>query len=168
MVKVFQRRISGSYRRYGVMFHPVARRTESFAMVRAYSSSVVWWNMAGEDGFGDNRSCNASFRPLFRYSNDLYELQASRWEWRRLRPRAPKSGHPLPSPRLGHTFTLGTNQICYMFGGLANDSEDPKNNIPRYLNDLYTLDLRYGSNNLQWEYPQVARVFSSNEITLLI
>uniref|UniRef100_A0A914UVD7 Host cell factor Kelch-repeats domain-containing protein n=1 Tax=Plectus sambesii TaxID=2011161 RepID=A0A914UVD7_9BILA len=65
-----------------------------------------------------------------RYSNDLYELQASRWEWRRLRPRAPKSGHPLPHPRLGHTYTLGTNQICYMFGGLANDSEDPKNNIP--------------------------------------
>jgi host cell factor len=64
----------------------------------------------------------------------------------------------MPVARLGHTFTLGAMQICYMFGGLANDSEDPKNNIPRYLNDLYTLDLRYGSNNLQWDYPQVIRV----------
>ena len=44
-----------------------------------------------------------------------------------------------------------------MFGGLANDSEDPKNNIPRYLNDLYTLDLRYGPNSYQWEYPQVPK-----------
>uniref|UniRef100_F1KTK5 Host cell factor 1 n=1 Tax=Ascaris suum TaxID=6253 RepID=F1KTK5_ASCSU len=89
-----------------------------------------------------------------RYSADLYELQASRWEWRRLRARPPKSGHPGPCPRLGHTFTLASNQICYVFGGLANDSADPKNNIPRYLNDLFVIDLRYGSNNLQWDCPQ--------------
>lgn len=25
--------------------------------------------------------------------------------------------------------------------------------MSRYLNDLYTLDLRYGSNNLQWDVP---------------
>ncbi|KHN78710.1 Host cell factor 1 [Toxocara canis] len=89
-----------------------------------------------------------------RYSADLYELQASRWEWRRLRARPPKTGHPGPCPRLGHTFTLASNQVCYVFGGLANDSADPKNNIPRYLNDLFMIDLRYGSNNLQWECPQ--------------
>lgn len=41
----------------------------------------------------------------------------------------------------------------YLFGGLANDSEDPKGNVPRYLNDLYTLDLRYGSANLTWDVP---------------
>ncbi|VDP06039.1 unnamed protein product [Soboliphyme baturini] len=87
-----------------------------------------------------------------RYSNELYELQASRWEWRRLRPRPPKSGHPAPCPRLGHSFTL-VHSTIYLFGGLANDSDDPKNNIPRYLNDLYTLDLRLGSSNLRWEVP---------------
>ena len=30
----------------------------------------------------------------------------------------------------GHSFTLLGNK-AYLFGGLANDSEDPKNNIPR-------------------------------------
>lgn len=32
---------------------------------------------------------------------------------------------------VGHSFTLLGNK-AYLFGGLANDSEDPKNNIPRY------------------------------------
>ncbi|KAG8003076.1 Host cell factor 1 [Nibea albiflora] len=66
-----------------------------------------------------------------KYSSDLYELQASRWEWKRL--KGPSS--------------------CYLFGGLANDSEDPKNNIPRYLNDLYCLELRPGSSVVGWEIP---------------
>lgn len=32
----------------------------------------------------------------------------------------------------GHSFTLLGNK-GYLFGGLANDSEDPKNNIPRFV-----------------------------------
>ncbi|XP_073681548.1 host cell factor 1a [Garra rufa] len=86
-----------------------------------------------------------------KYSNDLYELQASRWEWKKLKPKSPKNGAP-PCPRLGHSFSLVGNK-CYLFGGLANDSEDPKNNIPRYLNDLYTLELRPGSNVVGWDIP---------------
>ncbi|XP_058498973.1 host cell factor 1b isoform X1 [Solea solea] len=86
-----------------------------------------------------------------KYSNDLYELQASRWEWKRLKAKAPKNGPP-PCPRLGHSFSLIGN-CCYLFGGLANDSEDPKNNIPRYLNDLYCLELRPGSSVVGWEIP---------------
>ncbi|XP_076860117.1 host cell factor 1b [Brachyhypopomus gauderio] len=86
-----------------------------------------------------------------KYSNDLYELQASRWEWKRLKPKTPKNGPP-PCPRLGHSFSL-VGSKCYLFGGLANDSEDPKNNIPRYLNDLYTLELRPGSNVAGWDIP---------------
>ena len=35
-----------------------------------------------------------------KYSNELYELQASRWEWKRLKPKPPKNGPP-PCPRLG-------------------------------------------------------------------
>ena len=35
-----------------------------------------------------------------KYSNELYELQASRWEWKRLKPKSPKNGPP-PCPRLG-------------------------------------------------------------------
>lgn len=84
-----------------------------------------------------------------KYSNDLYELQASKWEWKRLKAKAPKSG-PSPCPRLGHSFTL-VNAKVYLFGGLANDSVDPKNNVPRYLNDLYTLDIRTAP--VQWEIP---------------
>lgn len=86
-----------------------------------------------------------------KYSNDLYELQASRWEWKRLKAKTPKNG-PLPCPRLGHSFSLVGNK-CYLFGGLANDSEDPKNNIPRYLNDLYILELRPGSGVVAWDIP---------------
>ncbi|XP_039282665.1 host cell factor 1-like [Nilaparvata lugens] len=86
-----------------------------------------------------------------KYSNELYELQASRWEWKRLKPKPPRHGPP-PCPRLGHSFTLIGNKV-YLFGGLANDSDDPKNNIPRYLNDLYTLDLK-SNNSTAWELPQ--------------
>ncbi|XP_069697003.1 host cell factor 1-like isoform X2 [Periplaneta americana] len=85
-----------------------------------------------------------------KYSNKLFELQASRWEWKHLKPRPPKQGSP-PCPRLGHSFTLIGNRV-YLFGGLANDSEDPKINMPRYLNDLYTLELR-GKNSTVWELP---------------
>ncbi|MED6291144.1 Host cell factor 1, partial [Characodon lateralis] len=86
-----------------------------------------------------------------KYSNELYELQASRWEWKRLKAKSPKKGSP-PCPRLGHSFSL-IGSRCYLFGGLANDSEDPKNNIPRYLNDLYCLELRPGSTVVSWEIP---------------
>ncbi|KAI1290869.1 Host cell factor 1 [Halotydeus destructor] len=88
-----------------------------------------------------------------KYSNELYELQASKWEWKRLKPRAPKTG-PYPCPRLGHSFTLFGDKI-FLFGGLANDSDDPKNNIPRYLNDLYILQMKAFSNVLQWDQPVV-------------
>uniref|UniRef100_A0A6P7G412 Host cell factor 1-like n=1 Tax=Diabrotica virgifera virgifera TaxID=50390 RepID=A0A6P7G412_DIAVI len=85
-----------------------------------------------------------------KYSNEIYELQAAKWEWKKLKPKEPKIGDP-PCPRLGHSFTI-VNSKVYLFGGLANDSADPKNNIPRYLNDLYTLDIR--SNPMQWDIPQ--------------
>lgn len=55
--------------------------------------------------------------------------QASRWLWKKLKPRAPRTGSP-PCPRIGHSFTLVGNK-CYLFGGLANDSEDPNGNVPR-------------------------------------
>uniref|UniRef100_A0A182FLQ8 Uncharacterized protein n=1 Tax=Anopheles albimanus TaxID=7167 RepID=A0A182FLQ8_ANOAL len=84
-----------------------------------------------------------------KYSNELYELQATKWEWRKLRPKPPESGPP-PCRRLGHSFTLVGDKI-YLFGGLANESDDPKNNIPKYLNDLYILEIK--NNLLQWEIP---------------
>lgn len=86
-----------------------------------------------------------------RYSNDLYELQASRWEWKKLIPAPPPNG-PIPDPRLGHSFTL-IGDLVYLFGGLANDSDDPKTNIPRYLNDLFTLQLIPGTGVGSWQVP---------------
>lgn len=56
-----------------------------------------------------------------------------------------------PSARLGHSFTL-VDRRCYLFGGLENESTDPKDNIPRYLNDLYVLDLDLGVSPV-WSQP---------------
>ncbi|XP_038170868.1 host cell factor 2 isoform X2 [Arvicola amphibius] len=86
-----------------------------------------------------------------RYSNELYELQASRWLWRKVKPQPPPSGLP-PCPRLGHSFSLYGNK-CYLFGGLANESEDSNNNVPRYLNDFYELELQHGSGVVGWSIP---------------
>ncbi|XP_012874557.1 PREDICTED: host cell factor 2 [Dipodomys ordii] len=86
-----------------------------------------------------------------RYSNELYELQASRWLWKKVKPQPPPSGLP-PCPRLGHSFSLYGNK-CYLFGGLANESEDSNNNVPRYLNDFYELELQHGSGVVGWSIP---------------
>ncbi|XP_070785281.1 host cell factor 2 [Enoplosus armatus] len=87
-----------------------------------------------------------------KYSNSLYELQASRWLWKKLKPRAPRNGSP-PCPRIGHSFTLVGNK-CYLFGGLANDSEDPNGNVPRYMGDLYELELQSVSGARAWSIPE--------------
>ncbi|XP_061085982.1 host cell factor 2 isoform X1 [Conger conger] len=87
-----------------------------------------------------------------KYSNSLYELQASRWLWKKLKPRPPRNAPP-PCPRLGHSFTLWGNK-CYLFGGLANDSEDSNGNIPRYLNDFFELELQTSSGVKGWNVPE--------------
>ncbi|KAH8256495.1 hypothetical protein KR032_011372 [Drosophila birchii] len=89
-----------------------------------------------------------------KYSNDLYELQATKWEWRKMYPESPDGGCMSPCPRLGHSFTMVGDKI-FLFGGLANESDDPKNNIPKYLNDLYILDTRgVHSHNGKWIIPK--------------
>ena len=44
-------------------------------------------------------SCSAGMIEYGKYSNELYELQASRWEWKRLKPKPPKNGGPPPCAR---------------------------------------------------------------------
>ena len=68
-----------------------------------------------------------------KYSSDLYEMKVSNWEWKKIRPKPPKNGNPSPRARLGHSFTMIGNKI-FMFGGLANENENPKNNLPKYEN----------------------------------
>ncbi|XP_070848652.1 host cell factor 2 isoform X1 [Chaetodon trifascialis] len=87
-----------------------------------------------------------------KYTNSLYELQANRWLWKKLKPRAPRNGTP-PCARIGHSFTLVGNK-CYLFGGLANDSEDPNGNIPRYMGDFYELELQSVSGARGWSIPE--------------
>jgi len=50
-----------------------------------------------------------------KYSNELYELQASRWEWKRLKPKPPKNNPP-PCPRLGEWYMSRTACICLFLG----------------------------------------------------
>lgn len=87
-----------------------------------------------------------------KYSNSVYELQASRWLWKRLKPRPPRNALP-PCPRIGHSFTLFGNK-CYMFGGLANISEHPNRNVMRYLDDFYELELQSVSGVRGWTIPE--------------
>ena len=81
-----------------------------------------------------------------KYSSDLWELNPLTWQWKRVKAKPPKTS-PLPCSRLGtyqrlvfhlvifisslgHTFTYADGKF-YLFGGLANDSKDPKQNVPR-------------------------------------
>ncbi|EDV94233.1 GH22204 [Drosophila grimshawi] len=59
-----------------------------------------------------------------KYPNELYELQANKWEWRKMYPETPDNG-VTPCPRLGHSFTMVGEKI-FLFGGLGNESDDPK------------------------------------------
>ncbi|PAA91420.1 hypothetical protein BOX15_Mlig018542g1 [Macrostomum lignano] len=78
-----------------------------------------------------------------RYSDEVFELQATRWEWKRIKPKPPRHGPP-PCARLGHSFTLAGGRAI-LFGGLANKSTDLKANVPHYLDDLYAMDVKAGS-----------------------
>lgn len=84
-----------------------------------------------------------------KYSNDLYEMKVSTWEWKRAKPKAAKNGN-FPRARLGHSFTMIGNKI-YLFGGLANESNSPKLNVPKYLNDLWVLEVKNHAASYQWE-----------------
>lgn len=55
------------------------------------------------------------------YSNELYELKVSNWEWRKVRPTTAHNIEP-PKPRLGHSFTLVDNRI-FLFGGLFKEND---------------------------------------------
>lgn len=64
-----------------------------------------------------------------KYSGQVYELETSKWEWRCLHPQSPENGSP-PCARLGHSFTIVGDRI-FLFGGLANESGDPGNIVPK-------------------------------------
>lgn len=56
-----------------------------------------------------------------KYSNDLYELQASKWEWKRLKPKPPRNG-PLPCPRIGsfYIFSVFSSKFVFVSGAFMS------------------------------------------------
>jgi len=71
------------------------------------------------------------------YSNELFELSLDNWEWKKLSPKSKMPGNLLPSPRLGHSFSILDHKV-FLFGGLENvskvqraKSKEPNENIPK-------------------------------------
>lgn len=97
------------------------------AWVRKIQQLLVW--TSGKPFLRDTQS--QIWKSIFFFCSTFCSSvsQAARWLWKKLKPRAPRTGS-LPCPRIGHSFTLVGNK-CYLFGGLANDSEDLNSNIPR-------------------------------------
>ncbi|KAF0991793.1 hypothetical protein HZS_571, partial [Henneguya salminicola] len=85
------------------------------------------------------------------YSNDIYKISLLNWSWY-LCPATFDEGIAPPCPRLGHSFTLSTNNEIYMFGGLSNDATNIPSVHPKYLNDLYKLAV-LEDGNLHWSIP---------------
>ncbi|KAJ1361275.1 hypothetical protein KIN20_020491 [Parelaphostrongylus tenuis] len=54
------------------------------------------------------------------------------------------------------TQDIHYEEVCFIFGGLANVSTDPKQNITVYLDDFFSLDIRVPVGSQQWE-EQVVR-----------
>ncbi|EGT59834.1 CBN-HCF-1 protein [Caenorhabditis brenneri] len=89
-----------------------------------------------------------------KYTNDVYELTTTRWEWRRMNTKTIGNELP-PAPRLGHSFVISEkNQKAYVFGGLCNDLNDNRRNLPRYMNDFHVLNLANAPNTVTWEKPE--------------
>nr|XP_046914533.1 host cell factor 2-like [Dermatophagoides farinae] len=89
-----------------------------------------------------------------RYSTSLYQLKLTNWEWKKIIPFVEKNQES-PCARLGHSFVMHTSgQKILLFGGMFNQNEDdPLNHSPKYLNDLYILDIGKDSSNYKWSIP---------------
>ncbi|CAD5218519.1 unnamed protein product [Bursaphelenchus okinawaensis] len=72
-----------------------------------------------------------------KYSDQFYELDSRRWEYRNLRIRAPRNNALPPCGRLGHSLNVDNERIAYIFGGMARDEDGSI----RYLDDLYMVDM---------------------------
>lgn len=88
-------------------------------------------------------------------TNNMYELQASKWEWKELIQKGIKNTD-VPSARMSHSFTsLGSVGKVVLFGGVTNKSDAPERMFrPEYFNDLYYLELKGGSGIYSWSTPE--------------
>lgn len=67
------------------------------------------------------------------------------WTWKKIKAKPPP-GLDVPSPRLGHSFTLINGKI-YMFGGLLQKNH----HSVRFFDDLYTLSI--DKSPYKWDLP---------------
>ena len=91
-------------------------------------------------------------------SNSLYELQASKWEWKKLQQKKEilKNGEKgeIPCARMCHSFTtLGDGKVV-LFGGVKNGSDAPDRIFnPIYLDDVFYLELNSQTGVKHWSKP---------------
>lgn len=85
---------------------------------------------------------------LSRYSNDLYELDARRWEYKLMLPQNNRHSAAVPEARFAHTFNIDSDGIGYVFGGMTFDAGN--DHEPRKLNDFYRIRLQSAAGP-QWE-----------------
>ncbi|XP_027196008.2 host cell factor 2-like [Dermatophagoides pteronyssinus] len=137
---------------------------DEFHVYMPYENKWIWPKMTGDiplgvAAFGMTNNVTNVF--LFggmlefgRYSASLYELKLNNWEWKKIIPFVEKNQES-PCARLGHSFVMHTSgQQIFLFGGMFNQNEDdPLNHNPKYLNDLYVLDIGKGSSNYKWSIP---------------
>ncbi|KAI6180239.1 Fibronectin type-III domain-containing protein [Aphelenchoides besseyi] len=83
------------------------------------------------------------------YSNDLYELDARRWEYRLFNPRTTRQTTSIPPPRFAHSFNIDSEGTAYVFGGMTIDPESDEE--PRKLNDFYRIKLQTAPLIALWE-----------------
>ncbi|GFQ86211.1 host cell factor 1 [Trichonephila clavata] len=100
--------------------HQVVLRMDLFVTVHGYLYLVAWLNM---------ESIPMNYMSLLPANGNGRDLNLV------LQKSAP------PCPRLGHSFTLIGNKV-YLFGGLANDSDDPRTTF---------LELR--ATSMMWDIP---------------
>ncbi|KAI6218192.1 Kelch repeat type 1 and Kelch repeat type 2 and Fibronectin domain containing protein [Aphelenchoides fujianensis] len=73
------------------------------------------------------------------YSNDLYELDARRWEYKHILPQNRQAPF-LPEPRFAHSFNIDSEGTGYVFGGMTFDARH--DHEPRKLNDFFRVRLQ--------------------------
>ncbi|XP_063678974.1 host cell factor 1-like [Bolinopsis microptera] len=87
---------------------------------------------------GHNIYIHGGMMEYCEYSNEMFMLNTHTWEWTHINI----TNKDTVCPRLGHSFTL-VGTTMYTFGGLGCEVDDQNQFIPRYLNDIYTIDISH-------------------------
>ena len=126
-------------------------------------SGVAAFGMAAD---GTRIIIHGGMQEYGKLTNVMYELQASKWEWKKLDQKVSKGLKAPPTARMCHSFNTlgGSNGIptidkIVLFGGVRNHAEQPEKNFkPEYLNDVYYLELLSSSGVGAWIKPEVTGV----------